>query len=51
MTGFALFIRVYMLVSIMAFIAVVDESSKHGMDPEEFIMILLKEIVEFFGFH
>lgn len=51
MTGFALFIRVYILVSITASIAVINESCKHGIDPEEFTMILLKEIVEFFGFH
>lgn len=51
MTGFGLFVRAYMLISITAFIAVVDESCKRGMDPEEFTMILLKEIIEFFGFH
>lgn len=51
MTGFGLFVRAYMLISITAFIAVIDESCKHGMDPEEFTMILLKEIIEFFGFH
>lgn len=51
MTGSGLFIRAYMLVSITAFIAVVDESCKRGMDPEEFTMILLKEIIKFFGFH
>ena len=51
MTGFGLFIRVYILVSITASIAVIDESCKQGMNPEEFTMTLLKEIIEFFGFH
>lgn len=51
MTGFGLFIRVYMLVNITASIAVIGESCKHDVDPEDFLISLLKELVEFFGFH
>lgn len=51
MTGFGLFIRVYMLVNITVSIAVIGESCKHDVDPEDFLISLLKELVEFFGFH
>ncbi len=51
MTGLGLLVRAYLLVNLVAALVIIDEANKRNEDPEEFTISLLKELIEFLGFH